>query len=187
MRVQSIGYGAGKKNFDLFANVLKIVKGEESDYFQQDSVQILETNVDDVPGEVLGHMIDKIMANGAKDVTITPAVTKKSRPTNLISVICESNSVNAILDILVSETGTLGVRVRTSARFVVPRVIVTVPLIIHGKSFAIKCKIIKYQGVVKHFKVEASDVKSVADSLSLSFKDANDLIRSEIKQKLNVK
>jgi len=187
IKVQSIGYGAGKKNFDLFANVLKIVKGEKSDYFQQDSVQILETNVDDVPGEVLGHVIDKIMANGAKDVTITPAITKKSRPTNLISVICEPSSVNTILDILVSETGTLGVRVRTSARFVVPRVIVTVPLIIHGKSFAVKCKIIKYQGMIKHFKVEASDVKSVSDSLSLSFKDANELIRSEIKQKLDVK
>ena len=187
MRVQSIGYGAGKKNFDLFANVLKIVKGEKLDYFQQDYVQILETNVDDVSGEVLGHMVDKIMANGAKDITITPAITKKSRPTHLISIICEPDSVNAILDTLVSETGTLGVRVRTSARFVVPRVIVTVPLIIHGKSFAVKCKIIKYQGIVKHFKVEASDVKSVADSLSLSFKDANELIRSEIKQKLDVK
>jgi len=187
MKVKSIGYGAGKKNFDLFANVLKIVKGEKSDYFQQDYVQILETNVDDVSGEVLGYMVDKIIANGAKDVTITPAITKKSRPTHLISVICEPSSVNAIFDTLVAETGTLGVRVRTSARFVVPRVIVTVPLIIHGKSFAVKCKMIKSQGVVKHFKVEASDVKSVADSLSLSFKDANELIRSEIKQKLDVK
>lgn len=186
MKIQTVGYGGGKKNFDGFANVLKIVKGERTDYLQLDSVQILETNVDDVPGEVLGHMIDKVIANGAKDVTVTPAITKKGRPTHIISVICDSNSVNSILDTLVAETGTLGVRIRTSARFIVPRVIVTVPILIQGKSFAVKCKMIKSQGVVKHFKVEASDIKSVANSLSLSFKDANEFIRSEIKHKLNI-
>ncbi|MGI0002643.1 MAG: LarC family nickel insertion protein, partial [Nitrosopumilaceae archaeon] len=52
MKVKSIGYGAGKKNFEGFANVLKIVRGEKTDHFQQDSVQILETNIDDVSGEV---------------------------------------------------------------------------------------------------------------------------------------
>ena len=187
MKIKSVGYGAGKKNFDGFANVLKIVKGEKSDYYQEDSVQILETNVDDVPGEVLGHMIDRLIANGAKDVTVAPAITKKGRPTHLVSVICDSSSVNSILDTLVSETGTLGVRIRTSTRFVVPRTIVTIPVVIHGKSFAVQCKIIKSQGAVKNFKVEASDVKLVADSLSLSFKDTVELIRSEIKYKLDVK
>lgn len=187
MKVKSIGYGAGKKNFETFANVLKIVKGEKSEQYQQDSVHILETNLDDVPGEVLGHMIDKVIDSGAKDITVTPVTTKKGRPAHIVSVICDSGSVNSVLHTLIAETGTLGVRIRTSARFTVPRVIVTVPLIIHGKSFPIKCKMTKIDGMVKQFKVEASDVKIVADSLSLSFKDANELIRSEIKQKLNLK
>jgi len=52
MKIGSIGYGAGKKNFDGFSNVLKIVKGEKSNNYEQDMVQILETNVDDVSGEV---------------------------------------------------------------------------------------------------------------------------------------
>jgi len=96
MKVKSIGYGAGKKNFEGFANVLKIVKGEKTDHFQQDSVQILETNIDDVSGEVLGNMIDKIMSSGAKDVTVSPAITKKGRPTHLVSIICNSEFVNSI-------------------------------------------------------------------------------------------
>ena len=187
IKVKSIGYGAGKKNFEGFANLLKIVKGEKTDHFQQDSVQILETNLDDVSGEVLGHMIDKIMSSGAKDVTVVPAVTKKGRPSHIVSVICDSSSVNTMLDTLVAETGTLGIRIRSSARYVVPRVLVTVPIIIQGKSFAVKCKMVKSQNAVKHFKVEASDIKSVADSLSLSFKDANELIRTEIKKKMDVK
>src|SRR6267143_1119235 len=187
IRVKSIGYGAGKKNFDGFPNVLKIVQAEKTDQFQQDTVQILETNLDDVSGEVLGHMIDKVIAKGAKDVTVAPAITKKGRPTNLVSIICDTSSVNTVLDTLISETGTLGIRIRSSARFVVPRVTISVPVIIHGKSFTVRCKIVKNLDIVKHFKVEALDVQSVADSLSVSFKDANEFIRTEIKQKLNLK
>ena len=187
MKVKSIGYGAGKKNFEGFANVLKIVRGEKTIHFQQDLVQILETNIDDVSGEVLGYMIDKIMSSGAKDISISPAITKKGRPTHLVSIICDSESVNSVLDTLVSETGTLGVRIRASSRYVVPRVMVTVPVMIHGKNFAIKCKVVKSGDIVKNFKIESSDVKLVADSLSLSFKDANDIIRSHVNQKIGAK
>jgi uncharacterized protein (TIGR00299 family) protein len=187
IRVKSIGYGAGTKDFEGFPNVLKIIQANKMDQFQHDSVQILETNLDDVSGEVLGYMIDKIMTNGAKDVTVSPAITKKGRPTNLVSIICDSSSVNLILDTLISETGTLGIRIRSSTRIVVPRITISVPVIIHGKSFSVRCKMVKNQDVVKHFKVEALDARLVADSLSISFKDANDLIRTEIKQKLNLK
>lgn len=187
MKVKSIGYGAGKKNFDGFANVLKIVHGENTNQFQQDSVQILETNLDDVSGEVLGHMIDKVISSGAKDVTVAPAITKKGRPTHLVSVICDSSAVNNILNTLVSETGTLGVRVRSSARYIVPRTIITVPVTIHGKSFSIKCKIVNREGMAKHFKVESLDVKTIADAISLSFKDTNDIIRAQIKDKIDIK
>ena len=187
IRVKSIGYGAGKKKFDAFPNVLKIVKADKTEQFQQDTVQILETNLDDVSGEVLGHMIDKIISNGAKDVTVAPAITKKGRPTNLVSIICDPSSTSTVLNTLISETGTLGIRIRSSARFVVPRVTISVPVMIHGKSFTVKCKMVKNQENVQHFKVEASDVKLVADSLSISFKDANEFIRTEIKQKLSLK
>ena len=187
IKVKSIGYGAGTKRFDGFPNVLKIVKADKTEQFQQDTVQILETNLDDISGEVLGHMIDKIITSGAKDVTVSPAITKKGRPTNLVSVICDSSSMNNVLDTLISETGTLGVRIRSSSRFVVPRVTISVPVIIQGKNFTVKCKMVKNQETIQQFKVEASDVKSVADSLSISFKDANEFIRTEIKQKLSLK
>ena len=184
MKVKSIGYGAGRKNFDTFANVLKIVKGEKNENLQQDSVQILETNIDDVSSEVLGHMIEKIMSTGAKDVTVAPAITKKGRPTNMVTVICESDFINSVLNTLISETGTLGVRIRTSSRYIVPRISVTVPVMIRGKSLTVRCKLIKNQDKLKHFKVEAADIKTVAELLSLSFKDADELIRSHVKEKL---
>ncbi|MEK6865098.1 MAG: nickel pincer cofactor biosynthesis protein LarC, partial [Thermoproteota archaeon] len=118
MYVTSIGYGAGKKNFDEFSNVLKIVRGTQKNNFQLDSVKILETNVDDVSGEIMGNLIEKIMNKGAKDVSIYHGIAKKGRPTNLISVICDDTSMHEIMDILVIETGTLGIRVTTSNRFI---------------------------------------------------------------------
>jgi len=187
MKIKSIGYGAGNKNFNGFPNVLKIVKGESTNEFQLDTVQILETNLDDVSGETVGHMIDKLIANGAKDVTVSNGITKKGRPTNLVSIICDPSATNSLISILVAETGTLGVRVRSSSRYVVPRIIVSVPIVVHGKNFTVRCKIVKHEETVKHFKVEADDVKSIADSLSLSYKITLSLISDEVKRRLNIK
>ncbi|HEU5221675.1 MAG TPA: nickel insertion protein, partial [Candidatus Nitrosotalea sp.] len=170
-----------------FPNVLKIVKGEPIEEFQLDTIQVLETNLDDVSGETIGHMIDRLIANGAKDVTVTGGITKKGRPTNLVSIICDSSSTNTLINTLVSETGTLGVRVRSSSRYLVPRVIVSVPIVVHGRNFTVRCKIVKHEETIKHFKVESDDIKTIADALSLSFKATSDLISSEVKRRLNIK
>lgn len=187
MKIKSIGYGAGKKNFNGFSNVLKIIQGEKTRDFQQDMVQVLETNVDDVSGEVLGNLIEKIMADGAKDVTITSAITKKGRPTNLVSVICDSESMNAILELLVSETGTLGVRVRTSERYTVPRTVEKIPITVQGSNFQVTCKIVSDGVSIKNFKVESDDIKLISNTLNQSFKKTEELIRLAVKEKLGLK
>jgi hypothetical protein len=183
MKIQSIGYGAGQKDFEGFSNVLKIVRGVVSTKLQLDTVKILETNVDDVSGEVLGNMIEKIMAYGAKDVTISSAITKKGRPTNLVSVICDSDTMNSIMDLLVTETGTLGVRVRTSERYIVPRSVKTISVNIHGQSFDIRYKIRDLNNG-SHFKIESDDIKEISGVLSISFKDTEELLNQEVRKKL---
>ncbi len=185
MKIDSIGYGAGTKNFDGFSNVLRVVKGEKTKNYDHDVVQILETNVDDVSGEVLGHMIDKIMENGAKDVTITQGISKKGRPTNLISVICDLKSMNTLLELLISETGTLGVRRRSSERYVVPRTILTVPIKLNEKNFKIRCKITRENNIIKNFKIESDDIKKISDSINQSFKKTEELIRLAVNEKLD--
>ena len=183
MKIQSIGYGAGQKDFEGFSNVLKIVRGVPSTKLQLDTVKILETNVDDVSGEVLGNMIEKIMAHGAKDVTISSAITKKGRPTNLVSVICDSDTMNSIMDLLVTETGTLGVRVRTSERYIVPRAVKTLSVNIQGQSFDVRYKIRDLNNG-SHFKIESDDIKEISAVLSISFKDTEELLNQEIRKKL---
>jgi len=183
MKIQSIGYGAGQKDFEGFSNVLKIVRGIASTKLQFDTVKILETNVDDVSGEVLGNMIEKIMAQGAKDVTISSAITKKGRPTNLVSVICDSDTMNSIMDLLVTETGTLGVRIRTSERYIVPRAVKTLSVNIQGQSFDVRYKTRDLNNG-SHFKIESDDIKEISSALSISFKDTEELLNQEIRKKL---
>jgi len=183
MKIQSIGYGAGQKDFEGFSNVLKIVRGIASTKLQLDTVKILETNVDDVSGEVLGNMIEKIMAQGAKDVTISSAITKKGRPTNLVSVICDSDTMNSIMDLLVTETGTLGVRVRTSERYIVPRAVKTLSVNIQGQSFDVRYKTRELNNG-SHFKIESDDIKEISGVLSISFKETEELLNQEIRKKL---
>jgi len=183
MKIQSTGYGAGQKDFEGFSNVLKIVRGVTSTKLQLDTVKILETNVDDVSGEVLGNMIEKIMTHGAKDVTISSAITKKGRPTNLVSVICDSDTMNSIMDLLVTETGTLGVRVRTSERYIVPRAVKTLSVSIQGQSFDVRYKTRDLNNG-SHFKIESDDIKKISSVLSISFKDTEELLNQEIRKKL---
>ncbi|MDE1815214.1 MAG: nickel pincer cofactor biosynthesis protein LarC [Thaumarchaeota archaeon] len=187
MKIKSIGYGAGTKDYEGFPNVLKIVRGEQTHQLEQDSVQIIETNVDDISGEVIGQMIDKLISIGAKDVTVTQAITKKSRPTNLVSVICDLSNLNDMINTIIAETGTLGVRVRTSNRYIVPRTIISIPITIQGKNFTVQCKVAKNNKEMKNFKVEANDIKLISETLGISFIDANALIITEVRQKLHLK
>ena len=179
MTIDSVGYGAGTKQFDNFANVVKIVRGKSNETLEKDSVKILETNLDDVSGEVIANTIEKLMENGAKDVTVSQAITKKGRPTQLVSVICDSKNVNSLLNILIVETRTLGVRVRTSERFVVPRKILESDVTLENQNFKVHYKISDSD----HFKLEFDDVKSISNVLNISFNKTEELLKEQIKKK----
>jgi len=179
MSIDSIGYGAGTKQFDSFANVLKIVQGKSNETLDKDSIKILETNLDDVSGEVIANTIEKLMENGAKDVTVTQAITKKGRPAQLVSVICDSKNTNSLLNILIAETRTLGVRIRSSERYIVPRKILESDVTLENQNFKIHYKISDSD----HFKLEFEDVKSISNALNISFNKTEELLKEQIKKK----
>jgi len=180
MNINSVGYGAGQKNFESFSNVLKIVQGSQ-EKSQMDSVKILETNVDDVSGEILGYLIEKIMKVGAKDISIYPGITKKGRLTNLISVICDDEKIDTITDILVLETGTLGIRISDSNRLIVSRTNHSFSLTFEGKSFEINYKKSIYKEKT-HFKIEFEDLKNIAETLDKPIRDVEVFLRKEIEK-----
>ena len=181
MNVSSIGYGAGQKDFEGFSNVLKIIQGDENN-FKMDSVKILETNIDDISGEILGHLIEKIMVHGAKDVSIYPGITKKGRPTNLVCIICDDVKVDVIIDTLISETGTLGIRISNSNRVIVPRTNHNFSLTFDGKSFEVNYKKSSHKGKI-HFKIEFDDLKNISNALDKPIVDIESFLRKEIEKR----
>lgn len=117
----AVGYGAGARDRPGRANVVSVLIGEVA----QDSlvpdhgqmVQLFETNVDDVSGEVVGHVIARLLEAGAHDAWATPIIMKKGRPAFTIHVLCETARRDAVAEILVRETGTLGLRAHAVERW----------------------------------------------------------------------
>jgi hypothetical protein len=110
MTIDSIGYGAGTKDFPDRANVLRLVVGTSAASGPIDQVFVLETNLDDLSGEIIGYAKQKLLAAGALDVYSTAIQMKKDRPGTLLAVICRPQDRERLEEILFAETGTFGVR-----------------------------------------------------------------------------
>jgi len=113
MLVGSVGYGAGTRDVEGRPNVVQVVIGDSpagADPGPGQPVHLLECNVDDVTGEVLAHTIAALLAAGAHDAWATPIVMKKGRPAHTVSALCDASRLDEVRRVLVSETGTLGVR-----------------------------------------------------------------------------
>ena len=186
MMPEKIGYGAGAKKFEEFSNVVRVVIGT-SDILSEtskDTVCVVETNIDDVSGELVGNLIEQL-GLVTKDVTVISGTTKKSRPTYLIRVITEDSQLNTVLQILFNESGTLGARVQKVERFILPRAILTVPIDINGNKLDVRVKIVKdIAGRITNVKPEFEDVKMAATKCKMPLKRAIDLINTEVMKKL---
>lgn len=178
------GYGAGSKKFEEFANVVRLLIGRSPVQAGRDMVCMVETNVDDATGEVIGNLIERLADAGAKDVTVIPGMTKKSRPTYLVRVICDDSLLNKALDLLFGESGTLGVRVQRVERFVLPRAVVTVPVEIEGNTFNVHVKVAKdASGRIINAKPEFEDIKIIASRCGMPAKRISELVGAQVAQK----
>ncbi|MEM3399564.1 MAG: nickel pincer cofactor biosynthesis protein LarC [Candidatus Micrarchaeia archaeon] len=101
-----VGRGAGEKDYE-WPNVLTVIEAEDK---TDTSTVILETNVDDTTGEVLGYAIERLMESGAKDAYLLPVFGKKGRPGYKLEVICDVAKAHSLVRLIMDETGTLGVR-----------------------------------------------------------------------------
>jgi uncharacterized protein (TIGR00299 family) protein len=110
LTIETIGYGAGTMSFPLRANVLRIFIGELHTPPHHEEVVLLETNLDDVSGEIIGYTTQQLLQAGALDVYTVPIQMKKQRPGVILSVLARPEQAEALTEILFSETGTLGVR-----------------------------------------------------------------------------
>lgn len=110
MTIDGIGYGAGDRDLEMQANILRLLTGEIDAEPQGDRICLLETNLDDASGEVVGHTASLLMELGALDVYTTPIQMKKNRPGVMLTVLCSPQDQRRMEEVLFRETGTLGIR-----------------------------------------------------------------------------
>jgi uncharacterized protein (TIGR00299 family) protein len=180
-----VGYGAGFKELPKTPNVLRLIYGEQKTQYIQEDVYVLETNIDDVQGEVLGHVIEKLIENGAKDACIIPATCKKSRPGQILKVILDYENLNRIVDIIFRETGTLGIRLMKTSRFIVPREFKTVNVQINGMDFLVKVKVAKdLEGRIIRVKPEYEELRKISDITGIPIRELSLIIEEKAKTHL---
>ncbi|MFL5330915.1 MAG: nickel pincer cofactor biosynthesis protein LarC [Gemmataceae bacterium] len=110
MTIEKIGVGAGRKEFSEQPNVLRVFLGQTGGDAETDQVVVLETNLDDVSGEVIGFCTERLFQAGALDAYTIPMQMKKGRPGFLLGVIAPLDRVSELEEVLFRETGTLGIR-----------------------------------------------------------------------------
>lgn len=141
MTFERVGYGAGVQDF-AHPNVLRATLGQSDEGLLRDDVHVLETNVDDVTGEVLGNLVEGLLEIGALDVAIIPTTGKKSRTGHLIQVIARPADSHRLIRTIIEETGSLGVRIMpTRHRLIALRRSELITIRIGGESHVISVKV----------------------------------------------
>ncbi|MHC1628525.1 MAG: nickel pincer cofactor biosynthesis protein LarC [Candidatus Nezhaarchaeales archaeon] len=186
MRVRGIGYGAGSRSLTEIPNVLRVIEGDEG-HATIERVVVLETTVDDVTGEIMGHLFDKLFELGALDVMIIPCIGKKNRPANLIKVIAKIENYDRIVEALINELGTLGVRILEEPRIAVERSQKHVEIEIQGKKFKIAVKESKSpSGKTLRIKPEYEDLKIVAKELNMPLRRVVEIVMKQLNANVEI-
>ncbi|MDP2688902.1 MAG: nickel pincer cofactor biosynthesis protein LarC [Deltaproteobacteria bacterium] len=125
MTVEKTGYGAGKKDFRESANLLRVMMGRSYEKSSgekssgekapgprdgEQELTVLETNIDDMSPQIAGYLLERLLDAGALDAFLTPVQMKKSRPGILLTVLCEAEKSEPLLDLIFAESTTIGVR-----------------------------------------------------------------------------
>ncbi|HXU08042.1 MAG TPA: nickel pincer cofactor biosynthesis protein LarC [Blastocatellia bacterium] len=136
MKINAVGYGAGTRDPKELPNALRLMHGEmnaandidstKAASMRDESVTVIETNIDDMNPQVYGFVMERAFAIGALDVFMIPAQMKKDRPGVLLTVLCKPETTGALIKMLLAETTTLGVRYYRAHRRVLQRAIETV-------------------------------------------------------------
>jgi len=173
MKIGRIGYGAGEKEFTI-PNLLRVSIGEKilknenlKDGYVSDEAVLIETNIDDMNLEFYDYIMDQLFFQGALDVFLTPIQMKKNRPAHMLSIIVYKQNLKEILEVLFSESTTLGVRVREVKRLRLSQQ----NFIAETKYGKIRVKVGMFKGEIKNIAPEYEDCKKMAKQHQVPLKE----------------
>jgi pyridinium-3,5-bisthiocarboxylic acid mononucleotide nickel chelatase len=162
MKVEKSGYGAGTRDFSGHANVARLTVGEADLEFaakiSQETITVLEANLDDLNPQVFGYVMGRLLEEGALDAFGMPVQMKKNRPGTLLTVLCRPEDASKLTRLLFTETTTLGVRRREEERQALARKWVTVDT----RWGKIRMKVASMNGTVTNYAPEYEDCRRIA-------------------------
>jgi len=174
MRVEYTGYGAGTREYEKFPNVLRVMIGEvDSGGVTDEKLWMIETNLDDVSSQILGYVMDRAFELGARDCYFTAVQMKKNRPGVLLSILTEENRKSELMDLLFTETTTLGVRTYEVMRRALDRELVKV----ETPYGLIDVKVAKLNGRVVNEMPEFEQCREAAQKAVVALKEVEDATR----------
>lgn len=155
MPITAIGHGAGTRNPTDRANVVQVLLGatDAANDSDTETLVVLETNTDDVTPEVLAYTVAQLMDNGANDAWVTPIIMKKNRHGHCLQVLCTPQLAEKLCGIISLETGSLGIRQSTVARFAAAREVVSVDVL--GFSVDVKTSNARLKAEFEHAAIAA--------------------------------
>ena len=160
--IKKIGIGVGKRDFG-HANILRAMFIEEA--ASPEKVWVLESNIDDCTGEMLGLAMEKLFSAGALDVNYTPCFMKKNRPGYLLRVVAQSSNINKLEALIFENTTTIGIRRYAVERSCMERTVITVATP-YGEALVKKC----VSGNITRFYPEYESVKMLAEKADIDFR-----------------
>jgi uncharacterized protein (TIGR00299 family) protein len=166
MATTAIGIGAGTRNPEGHANVVRILVGDDSRPGGDTSL-LLETNVDDLDPRVWPSVITALLDAGASDAWLTPILMKKGRPAHTLSVLVTADRTEAVRETVFRHTSTIGLREQVLGKHALERAMDTVD--VDGQPIAVK--IARHGGAVVNAQPEYDDVASAADALGRPVSD----------------
>ncbi len=167
MKVSSIGYGAGDRDFEGRANLVRVLIGETTSATETTQVYVIEANVDDMSPQLAGFARERLLEAGALDVTLAPLYMKKDRPGFLVSVLAKPEDREKLSEMLFAETTTLGVRMYAAERRVLERTWSTVETP-YGE---VRIKVASENGTVRNFAPEYEDCRKMALDRNVPLKE----------------
>lgn len=175
MKTDVTGYGAGTRQYKDFPNVLRVMLGETEAHGATDErLWMIETNIDDMSPQLLGHVMDVAFEQGALDCYFTPVQMKKNRPGVLLSVLCEPDKKESLLNLLFTETTTLGVRSYEVTRRALRRSMLRV----ETQYGPIDVKVAHLNGRVVNEMPEFDQVRAAAMKANVPLKVVEDAVRA---------
>jgi hypothetical protein len=178
MTVESIGYGAGQKEWPDRPNLFRLVLGSANSGWQQEEMLVLETNIDDMNPQFYDHVMTRLFSAGARDVFFSTIQMKKNRPAVLVRVIAEPADKERLARIIFEETTTIGIRYHPVGRMILKRTAITVKT----RFGNVKAKILEEPDGKKRISPEYDELKRIATAKNIPIKVLRDEVVKNFRQ-----